>query len=289
MSPRISRRLFLTQIFLLTACNDFQTIQSNRLTIGVVSYEKGEQLIRQYTNFNNYLSKTTKAFVTLEPTFNEAKAIERINSRAWSLVFATPGIAAIAISQQQYQPLFPLDDADNLRSIIVVPQDSYIDNLKQLNAQKVALGQLGSATGYYFPIFNLYGLTLAELLFAPTPKTVLEWVAQGKVAAGALSEEEFNIYSRQLTEIKFRILYSDPHYIPPGAVLIEPGIEDNFQAQIYKAMHDIPPLTAQEVGYLPNQSVPDYKYMIAVVERVNSIANRILEKPARLYETIPLM
>lgn len=283
MSPKISRRLFV-QLFLLTACgSNSKPTQNDKLTVGVVSYGAGVQIIDQYANFNNYLSEKTGALVELEPTFNEAKALERIRNRAWSLIFAPPGLAAIAISEQQYLPIAPLSNVGNLRSVIVVRKDSSVRTLKDLNGKIVALGQLGSATGYYFPIFNLYGLTLAEIVTAPIPKTVMEWVAQGRVAAGALSREEFNFHSLQMTETEFRVLYTDPHPVPPGVILLGPTIERNLQEQIRKVIDETPSVLAQEVGYVPNGTLPDYKYMTTVVKRVKSIATHIQEKPARLF------
>ena len=253
------------------------------MTIGVVSYDRGEQTIEQYTRFNSYLGEKTGALIQLEPTFNEAKALERINNQAWSLVFAPPGLAAIAIAQGQYLPLFPLKGVDNLRSILVVRKDSSIRDLKELNGQTVALGQPGSATGYYFPIYNLYGLTLAEILFAPTPKTILEWVAQEKVTAGALSREEFNVYSSELIQTEFHVLYTDPHNVPPGVVLIGATVERNLQERIRQVMSETPSVLAQEVGYVPNGPVPNYQFMTTVVKRVRSIAAHVQEKPARLF------
>lgn len=283
MSVKISRRLFI-QLFLLTACSsNSKPTQNDKLTVGVVSYGEGAQIIEQYANFNNYLSEKTGAFVELEPTFNEAKALERISNQAWSLIFAPPGLAAIAISEQRYLPISPLSNLGNLRSILVVRKDSAVRTLKDLNGKSLALGQLGSATGYYLPIFNLYGLTLAEIITAPIPKTVLEWVAQGKVTAGALSREEFNTYSSQINGTEFRILYSDPHTVPPGAVLIGPTIERNLQEQILKVINETPSVLAQEVGFVPNGPLPDYKYMTTVVKRVRSIATHIQEKPVRLF------
>ncbi len=273
MSLRYSRRLFVLQVLLLTACG-VKSIpsQGEELLVGTVSYDEGDEAINRYTNFNNYLSEKTRSIVKLEPTFNENKALERIQSRAWSLVFAPPGLAAIAIARNQYVPLFPLQGVNNLRSIMVVSKNSPIQKLKDLQGQKVALGQPGSATGYYFPLYNLYGLTLSEIMFAPTPKTVLEWVAQGKATAGALSKEEFNSYSPQLNQT-FRVLYTDPHYVPPGVVLIGPTIESNRQEQITKVMSEAPSVLAQEAGYIPNGPLPDYRYMIAVVERVRAISS----------------
>ena len=152
----------------------------------------------------------------------------------------------------------------------------------QLQGQIVALGQRGSATGYDLPLYNLYGLTLKDILSAPTPKTVMEWVAEGKAAAGAVSIAEYNLYSQELKQTQFRILYTDPHYVPAGVVLIGPNIERNRQEYIRKVMSELPSIAAQEVGYVPNGQIPDYKYMTDVVERVRLISPQLQNKPIRL-------
>ncbi|MDF5723667.1 MAG: PhnD/SsuA/transferrin family substrate-binding protein [Rhizonema sp. PD37] len=284
MDWQLSRRLFILHLLLLavSGCQSTSSYEGD-LTIGVINYGGGEQIINQFDRFKSYLGERTKAHIQLEPTFNENRAIERIQAGAWSLVFAPPGLAAIAIKSYQYVPLFPLSDLSNLRSIIVVRQDSPLHDVKQLQNQTVALGELGSATGYYFPLYNLYGLTLAEILFAPTPKTALEWVAQGKVIAGAVSMADFNLYSSQLSQTQLRVLFTDPHYVPRGVVLIGPSVERNRQDYIRKVLSEFPSILASEVGYIPNGQLPDYRYMIAVVEKVRAIAAHTQEKPTHLF------
>ncbi|MDF5738773.1 MULTISPECIES: phosphate/phosphite/phosphonate ABC transporter substrate-binding protein [unclassified Nostoc] len=284
MFVRFPRRLFMFHLlgFTFAACQSPKEFEGN-LTVGVINYGGGEQIINQYAKFNSYLGEKTNAYIQLEPVFNENRAIERLQARAWSLVFAPPGLAAIAIAHYQYVPLFPLIGISNLRSIFVVRKDNPISDLKQLEGKIVALGQLGSATGYYFPLYNLYGTTLAQILFAPTPKAALELVAQGKAIACAVSEAELSVYGSQLTPTEFRILFKDPHYVPLGVVLIGPNVERNRQEFIRKVMSDSPSDLAQEVGYVPNGQIPDYKYMISLVDRVSSISSKLQKKPVRLF------
>ncbi len=284
MFLRFSRRFFLFNLlgFTFTACQSPKKFEG-ALTVGVINYGGGEQIINQYAKFNNYLGEKTNAYIQLDPAFNENRAVERLKARAWSLVFAPPGLAAIAIARYQYLPLFPLIGINNLRSIFVVRKDNPITELKQLQGKVVALGQLGSATGYYFPLYNLYGTTLADILFAPTPKAALELVAQGKAIACAVSESELSLYGSQLASTEFRILFKDPHYVPLGVVLIGPNVERNRQEFIRKVMSDAPSGLAQEVGYVPNGQVPDYRYMISVVDRVSSITSQLQNKPVRLF------
>ncbi len=283
MTSRLSRRIFMLQVlFAIAACAAEETNQKLELVTGVISYGDEKQALEKFASFGAYLGEQIKSIIQIEPAFNENLAIDRIKSHAWSLVFAPPGLAAIAISNYQYLPLFPLQTDGNIRSILIVRQDSPLKQLKDLQGKTIALGQVGSATGYYFPLYNLYGLTLAKILFAPTPKVILEWVQQGLVAAGAISLEEFNLYKLKL-DPGLRILFTDSQNVPPGSVLISPEIDRNRQELIQKYMRDAPPGLVQEVRYLPNSTPPNYDYMTSVVKRVTSIAAKLNSKPVRLF------
>jgi phosphonate transport system substrate-binding protein len=280
----ISRRLFLVSLF-LAACGKKSNVRDVDFTIGTVSYEEGKNAFAQFNEFKDYFAKETSSFIQLEPTFNENKALERIQAQAWSLVFAPPGLAAIAISQHNYIPLLPLEGINNLRSIIVVSSNSPAKNLQSLTGKTLALGQQGSATGYYLPIFNLYGLTLADISFLPTPKAVLDAVADDRAAAGALSLDEFERHKKTIDRADFRILFTDPHNVPSGVILISPNISQQRREEILKILQEIPAQTAELAGFIPKGTVPDYKYMISVVERVKSIFPTLggMQKPVRLF------
>lgn len=280
-----SRRSFFLKLLLLSigACSAAKTTRGS-LLIGVVSYDQGEEVINAYQKFNAYLASELGVRVELEPAYNENKAIDRIDKQAWSLAFVPPGIAALAISKYRYVPVFAFQqDLSNRRAVLVVLKNSPIKNLQDLQNETVVLGQIGSATGYYFPIYNLYGLSLSSVVFASSPKMVLELLSQGKAAAGALSLEEFNTESNLLGSTDFRILYTDAHPIPPGLVLVGPNVERNFQEQIVQVMKLINPDLAQQAKYLPNAPLPDYAYMISVVEKVRTIGTRLNQKPAKLF------
>lgn len=278
MPLHLSRRsFFLQSIILALAVNACKSTQKNAapLVIGIIDYDQDEQIFNRYKSFRDHLRSILKAHVDIEPTFNERKALERIQSQAWSLVFAPPGVAAIAIADFRYLSLFPMqEDVTNLRSILVVRNDNSIRELKQLEGKTVALGQIGSITGYYLPIYNLYGLSLAEILLAPTPKTILEWVAQKKVSAGALSSKELNLYSPQFSsQTEFRVLYTDPHTVPPSSILLAPTVDRTYQDRIIEVMKNAPPDVVQKASYIPNTlKPPNYDYIISVVQRVRAIA-----------------
>ncbi|MGB3135726.1 MAG: PhnD/SsuA/transferrin family substrate-binding protein [Nodosilinea sp.] len=251
-----------------------------QLTIGLVSYDDGASSLEKYQRFQTYLAEQLKAVVELEPVYNEIRAVEQIRAAKWSLVFAPSGLAAIAIAEANYLPIFPTLGTTNQKSVLVVRQHSPLQTLTDLANQTVALGEMGSATGYYLPLYDLYGLTLKEIRFAPTPATALEWIAAGQVAAGAMSEDNFQRY-RQSGDSAFRILHAS-RAIPSGAVLISPSIDRNQQQTLERAMANAPSTITADAGYIPNADPPNLAQLIALVEKVRPLEDRIKERPAVL-------
>lgn len=279
------RRIFLFPVLLLliVGCNSASP-PTGKLSIGVVSFDESDRSVEQYSELKDYLGMQLNSLVELEPAYNEIKALEQIKRQEWDLVFAPPGLAAIAISQSKYTPMFPLEGGLQTRSVFVVLKESPIKDLNQLSGKVIGLGQPGSATGYYLPVYNLYGLTLAQVRFSPTPKTVLDWIAKGEIAAGAMSLAEFNRYRSDFPNTKFRILLTDSHQVPSGSIIISPTVDQTQQEQIRQALANASPSIAATAGYITNAPTPSYEYLIKVVNRVSPIAGRIKQQPAPLYE-----
>jgi phosphonate transport system substrate-binding protein len=277
----------LILIFSLTACdrgaypkgnreawrssNPPQETTITKLSVGVVNYGENEQSIQQYNDFQEYLGTQQNSLIELEPTYNEVRALAQISSKKWDLVFAPPGLAAIAIAQYNYEPLVPLEGRDKTRSVIITKQASTATSRRDLAGQTIALGQKGSATGYYLPIFNLYGLNFKQVQFAPTPKAVLQLLDQDQVTVGALSLDDFNLLKRDYKPNQFKIIYLDHHDVPPGAILISDRLERNQQEQIRLLLRKTPSSIASSAGYLPNEQLSDYTYLTKVIKRVQEV------------------
>ncbi len=128
----ISRRLLLLQTLLVIAgCAASQSNRSEtlgKLVLGVVAYGEGARSVDQYQRFIQYLETRIKTLIELEPAYNEVKAAEQIQRQAWSIVFAPPGLAAIAVSKANYLPIFPLEGVDNLSSVLIVQKIARFGN-----------------------------------------------------------------------------------------------------------------------------------------------------------------
>jgi phosphonate transport system substrate-binding protein len=258
------------------------TTQIGKLTIGIVTYGEGARSVDQYQGFVTYLEDRVKALVELEPAYSEVKAVEQIQRQNWSLVFAPPGLAAIAISKAGYLPIFPMEGSTNLTAVFVMLKDAPIQGITDVNSKIVALGQSGSATGYYLPLYELYGTTPAEVKIASTPKMVMEWIVNQTVALGAMAKPEFEQLKSAFSPAEFRTL-PIRHRIPTGAVLLSPGVDTQHQQQIQQALNEALPSLAQTVGYIPNAEPPDYKNLIVFINKVKPIEARLQQKPAPLY------
>jgi phosphonate transport system substrate-binding protein len=272
---------FWLLIPILAGCNS-TTVNTEKLTIGVIGYGEEAVSVAKYQQLQEYLAQETNSIVELEPAYNELQALEQIRRNNWSIVFAPPGLAAVAIGQEMYLPIFPLAKVSSLeRSVFVVREDSQINQISQLANQIVALGQPGSAAGYYLPLYDLYGLTLAKIIFAPTPEQLLNLLAQGKAVAGALSENEFERYRNKFSETKFRVFHTS-RWIPAGVVLIGPTVDRNQQENIKTVMSQAPSELVSDAGYVLDAKIPDYQEFIKLVNKVQPIETQVNKQPAVL-------
>lgn len=291
MSVNYVYRIFLViQLSLFAiSCTPRSSINLEKLTIGVVSYGEQTVSIERYKGLKEYLARKTNSIVEFEPAFNELQALEQIQRKNWSIVFAPPGIAAIAMARELYTPIFPLEKISNLeRAVIITKADNdNINNLTDLAYRTIALGKQGSAAGYYLPLYDLYGLTLADVIFAPTPQHILELVSQGEVESGALAEYEYEFYRRRdFPNTEFKILHKS-RWIPAGLVLISPNIEYHRQEQIKTIMIEAPADIVADAGYVPTFEIPDYQEFIKLVEKVQPLEEKVRETPAQLFISSP--
>ena len=251
------------------------------MTIGVVSYGDSEVSLEKYQRFQNYLAEQTKIPLELEIAYNELQAVEQIERNRWQIVFAPPGIAAMA-DKQGYTQEFVLERADQSEySLIVVDDSSSIQDLDDLAFSEVAMGEPGSAAGYYLPLYNLYGLTLDKVHFAPTPEKVLEWIDDGTVDAGAISEQELQEFQSNFPDTEFRVLAQSKRKIPPGVVML--GLIERGQSEfITRVMREAPADIVSDAQYIANANLPDYNEMIRVVERIRPLESQVKQEPAVL-------
>ncbi len=261
----------------------------DKLSIGVVSYGEGANSLSKYEQFKDYIATKTKKIVELEPAYNELQAVAQVQRKTWEIVFAPPGLAAIAIASSQYKPIFSMEGVSGAqRSLILVRDDKPYQKIGDLANQVIALGKSGSAAGFYVPLYDLYGMTLAQIKLAPTPKVALTWLSDGTVEAIAISESDFETVKREFPQTKFRVLHTS-RWIPAGVVLASPNLDRNLSSVIQKSMREAPPDIVADAGYVPAAKIPNYEQFIKLVEKVRPFEEKVKQTPVVLVQpTTPI-
>jgi phosphonate transport system substrate-binding protein len=85
-----------------------------------------------------------------------------------------------------------------------------------------------------------------------------------------------------------RVVFVDRHKVPAGAILVSPDIELKLQDSIHQVLQNTPAPIARQASFIPQGTVPDYKYMVSVVDRVRSILptdrSQLTQKPVQLFK-----
>ncbi len=280
--------LVIIGLFSVGCGKEEETFNPDKLTIGVVSYDDGAVSLDKYQRFKDYIATQTKTIVELEPAYNELQAVEQVQRKNWEIVFAPPGLAAIAMSKSQYTAVFSMEGVSSTqRSLLIVRDDQPIQKIGDLGNKIIALGRTGSAAGFYVPLYDLYGLTLKQIRSAPTPKTALGWVNDQTADAAALSERDYEIHRREFPTTKFRVLHTS-RWIPSGVVLLGPTVDRNRLSQIQKIMREAPGDITGDAGYVPAAKIPSYNQFIQLVEKVRPLEDTVKSTPViLLYQPTP--
>jgi phosphonate transport system substrate-binding protein len=257
----------------------------DKLSIGVVSYGEGANSLSKYEQFKDYIAIKTKKIVELEPAYNELQAVAQVERKTWEIVFAPPGLAAIAIASSQYKPIFSMEGISSTqRSLILVREDKPYQKIGDLANQVIALGKNGSAAAFYVPLYDLYGMTLSQIKSAPTPKIALTWLSDGTVEAAAMSEQDYETLRREFPKTKFRILHTS-RWIPAGVVLASPNLDRNLLNVIQQSMREAPPDVVADAGYVPAAVVPNYEQFIKLVAKVRPFEDKVKQTPVVLVQS----
>ncbi|MBF2065710.1 MAG: PhnD/SsuA/transferrin family substrate-binding protein [Calothrix sp. C42_A2020_038] len=269
-----------------TAKNNNDDSNIDKLSIGVVSYGEGATSLSKYERFKDYIATKTKAIVELEPAYNELQAVAQVQRQTWQIVFAPPGLAAIAIASSQYKPIFSMEGVSNRqRSLFLVRDDKSYQKIGDLANKVIALGETGSAAAFYVPLYDLYGMTLAQIKSASTPKVALTWLTDGTVEAIAISESDFETYKREFPQVKFRVLHTS-RWIPAGVVLAAANLNRNRLSLIQKAMREAPADVVADAGYVPASKIPNYEQFIKLVEKVRPFEEKVEQTPVVLVPSV---
>ncbi|NJK62628.1 MAG: PhnD/SsuA/transferrin family substrate-binding protein [Synechococcaceae cyanobacterium SM2_3_1] len=213
-----------------------------------------------------------------EISYPEAQA--KIAQRQWDLVFAYSPMNGVAAADSGYTwiarmfPQFP----PYYQSVFFVRADSPITRMDQITATTpLALGQVGSASRFFMPLYDLFGKTVTLSKDHPRSQDILDLVQSGQVEVGAVAKSEL------ADSTGFRIL-QESRDIPGSGVYVSPRLPTEIQMALQAALLSAAPELQQAANYGEGEEL-DYAEFRKITQRVNEILNctNLDQNPVQLF------
>ncbi len=168
------------------------------LQVGLIPNENPEEVEAQYQPLEDYLKKELGREVELSVPTTYNAVVEAMVSGELDLAYFGGLTYVQARQRADVHPLFtevnPRTGTTKYRSVIIVPADSDIETVEDLEGKDFAFGSVSSTSGSLYPSIMLnqagidYRTDLGEVVYTGGHDTTAQAVANGRVAAGGLED-----------------------------------------------------------------------------------------------------
>jgi len=213
------------------------------LQVGLIPNQNPEEVEAQYQPLEDYLKEELgrEVVVSVPTTYNAV--VEAMVSGELDLAYFGGLTYVQARERADIHPVFteinPDTGTTKYRSLIIVPADSDIEEVEDIEGQTFAFGSVSSTSGSLYPSIMLdqagidYRTDLEEVIYTGGHDATAQAVANGRVAAGGLED---------------RILYDlqEEGIVEEGSVRV---IEESEPIEGYPwvVRDDLPDETEQEI------------------------------------------
>ena len=168
------------------------------LRVGLIPNENPEEVEAQYQPLEDYLKKELGREVELSVPTTYNAVVEAMVSGELDLAYFGGLTYVQARQRADVHPLFtevnPRTGTTKYRSVIIVPADSDVRKVEELEGRDFAFGSVSSTSGSLYPSVMLkqagvdYRTDLGEVIYTGGHDTTAQAVANGRVAAGGLED-----------------------------------------------------------------------------------------------------
>lgn len=175
----------------------------SRLTFGVLPFVSVEQLVIRFSPFVDYLSKHIGTRVRIETAPNFAEFVRRTNEdRRYDILFTAPHFY-IPASQAGYRLIAGVD-SPGMRALIVVPENSSINSIKDLSGKRLGiLDEKSLASLLVKKLLSENGIDLQQdltIVHTPTHNASLLSSYHGITDASALMQPPYEAANKKVRE-----------------------------------------------------------------------------------------
>lgn len=168
------------------------------LQVGLIPNENPEEVEAEYQPLEDYLKKELGREVELSVPTTYNAVVEAMVSGELDLAYFGGLTYVQARQRADVHPLFtevnPRTGTTKYRSVIIVPADSDVQGVEDLEGEDFAFGSVSSTSGSLYPSIMLdgagidYRTDLGEVVYTGGHDTTAQAVANGRVAAGGLED-----------------------------------------------------------------------------------------------------
>ena len=220
------------------------------LQVGLIPNENPEEVEAQYQPLEDYLKKELGREVELSVPTTYNAVVEAMVSGELDLAYFGGLTYVQARQRADVHPLFtevnPRTGTTKYRSVIIVPANSSVQKVEDLEGEDFAFGSVSSTSGSLYPSIMLdqagldYRTDLGEVIYTGGHDTTAQAVANGQVAAGGL--EDRILYDLQeegiIEKNKVRVIEeSDP--IEGYPWVVRDALSDKDEQALIDAFLDI--------------------------------------------------
>lgn len=247
-----------------------KTLEKKSLTIGVVTDPAPYEELKKYLK-----TQYPDVDIKIENAGEENR--NRIIKKQWDIVFSFTPINSVVAEDNGYTWLgrmYP-NDPPFFQAALFVKKNSPIKSLKDINSKTiVALGNFNSVTGFYVPIFDLYGKTM--ILKVKTSDVKAE-VASGKADVGAF------VYDLIKDNPDFVIIHRSKNLTGAG-VFLSPNLSASDREQLKTVLLNAPKEVRDKANYGPGEP-RDYSTFRGITRRVEQIVQCVdfNKQPVKIF------
>ena len=168
------------------------------LRVGLIPNENPEEVEAQYQPLEDYLKEELGREVELSVPTTYNAVVEAMVSGELDLAYFGGLTYVQARQRADVHPLFtevnPRTGTTKYRSVIIVPADSDVQDVEDLEGEDFAFGSVSSTSGSLYPSIMLnqagldYRTDLGEVVYTGGHDTTAQAVANDRVAAGGLED-----------------------------------------------------------------------------------------------------
>ena len=207
---------------------------------GIVPLESALVMKKKFEPLITYLNKSLNLRYSSLVAVTYEDSIEEIGTNKVSFAYMTPSTYIEARKKYRVEPLAYAikNGSPTYRSVFVVPINSNINSLQDLNSKKIAFGSKMSTGSSLIPkaMLKAAGIELISLSaydYLGSHDNVANAVIEGEYDAGALMDSAAEDFKDSLKIIA----YSDP--IPQFPICASAGIDEDLKLKIKDAILNI--------------------------------------------------